>query len=102
MSAAKAAWAAGQQGKFWEYHDALFSNQDKLGEAFYLNLARNLNLDMQKFQVDRAIADNAIWQDMQLAQSLGIAGTPFFVMNGQAFSGAVQLSDFEKILAGVR
>lgn len=102
MSAAKAAWAAGQQGKFWEYHDTLFSNQDKLGEAFYLKVARKLNLDMQKFQVDRAIADNAIWQDMQLAQSLGIAGTPFFVMNGQAFSGAIQESDFEKILADVR
>lgn len=102
MSAAKAAWAAGQQGKFWEYHDALFSNQDKLGEAYYLNIARNLKLDMQKFQIDRAIADNAIWQDMQLAQSLGIGGTPFFVMNGQAFSGAIELSDFEKILADVR
>ena len=34
LAAARAAWAAGQQGKFWPYHDALFANQKQLGEAF--------------------------------------------------------------------
>ncbi|MBD2180216.1 thioredoxin domain-containing protein [Planktothrix sp. FACHB-1355] len=102
MPAAKAAWAAAQQGKFWQYQDALFSQQDKLGEALYLEIAQNLNLDMEKFQQDRNIADNAIVQDMLLAENLGITGTPFFVMNGQAFSGAIQLSDMENILARVR
>lgn len=99
MPAAKAAWAAGQQGKFWEYHDALFSQQDKLGEALYLEISRNMNLDLEKFQSDRTQANNEIYQDIQLAETLGISGTPFFVLNGQAFAGAIQLSDMESILA---
>ncbi|MCL1473979.1 DsbA family protein [Argonema antarcticum] len=101
MSAAKAAWAAGQQGKFWEYHDALFTQQDKLGEALYLDIAQNMNLDLDKFDRDRNLADTAIQKDMQLAERLGLSGTPFFVMNGEIFSGAVQLSDMENILARV-
>lgn len=103
MLAAKAAWAAGQQGQFWEYHDALFSQQDKLGEELYVATAKTLNLDLEQFNQDRNAdaANVAIGQDMQLAQMLGIQGTPFFVMNGEAFSGAVQLSELESILARV-
>jgi protein-disulfide isomerase len=101
MPAAKAAWAAGQQGKFWEYHDALFSQQDKLDEELYLATAKSLNLDLEKFEQDRAIADSAIEQDIRLAEALGLSGTPFLVMNGEAFSGDVQLSDLENALARV-
>ena len=99
LPAAKAAWAANQQGKFWEYSDALFSHQKELGEALYLDIATNLKLDLDKFKSDRTLADNPIAQDMQLAGKLGLTGTPFFVMNGETFSGAVQLSDMEKVLA---
>jgi protein-disulfide isomerase len=103
LPAAKAAWAAGQQGKFWQYQDALFTQQDKLGEEFYVATAKTLNLDIEQFNRDRSgdAASTAIQQDMVMAQSLGIAGTPFFVMNGEAFSGAVQLSDMEDVLARV-
>lgn len=99
MPAAKAAWAATQQGKFWEYHDALFTQQDQLGEALYVATAKALNLDLEKFDRDRKIADAAIEEDIRLAETLGLSGTPFFVMNGESFSGAVQLSDIENILA---
>ncbi|MGI8503409.1 MAG: DsbA family protein [Hassallia sp.] len=99
VPAAKAAIAANQQGKFWEYSDALFSQQKQLGEPLYLDIATNLKLDLDKFKTDRALADNAIVKDMQLAQKLGLTGTPFFVMNGETLSGAVQLSDMEKVLA---
>ncbi|BAZ47774.1 DSBA oxidoreductase [Nostoc sp. NIES-4103] len=99
LPAAQAAWAANQQGKFWEYHDALFANQKQLGEDLYLDIAKKLNLDLQKFQGDRLLANTAIGQDIQLAQKLGIAGTPTFVMNSKNFSGAVQLSDIESKLA---
>lgn len=100
VAAAKAAWAAGQQGKFWEYHDALFGQQDKLGEELYLNAAKNLNLDLEKFNQDRYgdTASAAIGQDLQLAETLGINGTPFFIMAGDTFTGAVQLADIEGIL----
>ncbi len=100
LPAAKASWAAQQQGKFWEFHDALFANQEKLSEAFYVDTAKALGLDLQRFNRDRASneARQAIAQDVLLAEQLGVDGTPFFVMNGTAFSGAVQLSDLEKIL----
>jgi protein-disulfide isomerase len=99
LSAAKAAWAANQQGKFWEYHDALFTNQQQLGETLYLDIAKKLNLDIEKFNSDRLLAEPSIQQDMQLAQQLGVPGTPFFVMNGQNYSGAIQLTDIESKLA---
>lgn len=101
LSAAKAAWAANQQGKFWQYHDALFTQQDKLGEELYLEIAQSLNLDLEQFNRDRNVADTAITQDMQLAEKLGVTGTPFFVMNEEIFSGAMQLSNMEKVLARV-
>jgi protein-disulfide isomerase len=99
--AAKAAWAAQQQGKFWEYHDALFTNQGKLSEEFYLQTATKLNLDVEKFKSDRLVAEAAITQDMVLATQLGLSGTPFFVMNGETFSGAIPLVELEKVLERV-
>lgn len=103
LPAAKAAWAAGQQGKFWQYHDALFAQQDKLGEELYQQIAKELKLDMQRFDRDRKsdAAKAAILKDIQMAENLGVDGTPFFVMNGEPFSGAVQLSDLEETLARV-
>lgn len=103
MPAAKAAWAAGQQGKFWQYHDALFAQQDKLGDAFYAATAKSLGLDVNRFNRDRssAAATAAIEQDIQMGEKLGVDGTPFFVMNGETFSGALQVSDLEEVLARV-
>ncbi|WP_414588473.1 DsbA family protein [Scytonema sp. PCC 10023] len=120
MPAATAAWAAQQQGKFWEYQDALFTHQKELGEPLYLDIAENLNLDLEKFKRDRqsradkgerqsradkgdrSYADTAIEKDIQLAERLGLSGTPFFVMNGQILSGALQLSDMENALTRIR
>jgi protein-disulfide isomerase len=111
MPAATAAWAAQQQGKFWEYQDALFTHQKQLGEPLYLDIAENLNLDLEKFKRDRqsraltgetSYADTAIEKDIQLAERLGLSGTPFFVMNGQTLSGALQLSDMENVLTRIR
>ncbi len=104
LPAAKAAWAAGQQGKFWEYHDALFTQQKRLSDAFYQETAKNLGLDAQKFNQDRGskAAGAAIAQDVQMAEKLGVDGTPFFVMNGNVFTGSVELSDLEATLAKVK
>jgi len=103
LPAAKAAWAAQQQGKFWEYYSALFEGQKELGEPLYASITQKLNLKLDKFNTDRnsPAAEAAIEKDMQLAQQLGIQGTPFFIMNGQTFSGAVELSEMESILASL-
>lgn len=103
IKAAKAAWAAGQQGKFWSYHDALFSHQDQLSETFYVYVAKSLNLDLTKFNQDRNAreASDAIQQDIEMAKTLGIKGTPFFIMNGELLAGAVPLSNLEEALQKV-
>ena len=100
LPAAKASWAAQQQGKFWDYYDALFEQQDNLGEDFYIELAEDLDLDMEQFERDRNSrnADLAIEKDMELAQEIGIQGTPLFIFNGQVFSGATPLSTLEEAL----
>ncbi len=101
LPAAQAAWAAQQQGKFWEFHDALFEHQDKLGDEFYQTTAKQLGFDLAKFNQDRAseAAKTAIEQDMALAASLDLRGTPTFIMNGQLFSGAVSIDELEQRFA---
>lgn len=101
LPAAKAAWAAHKQGKFWEYHDRLFANQSKLGEEFYLQLAQQLKLDIKRFKADYAAADNSIVADYSLGRKLGVNGTPSFVLNGEFFTGIATVEDMEKILARV-
>ena len=100
MAAAKASWAAGQQGQFWPYYNALFSQQENLGNQLYLDIANKLNLNINQFERDRNSkkANIAIVNDMELARKIGIQGTPLFVFNDQFFSGAVPLSTLEEAL----
>ena len=99
--AALAAYAAGQQGKFWPYYNGLFAHQDDLGESLYRELAEEYDLDVEQFDRDRQSsgAREALAEDIQLARSLLIQGTPFFAFNGESLSGAADLQAFESILA---
>ena len=101
IPAATASWAAKQQNKFWEYHDYLFSHQDQLSENLYKEAAKDLGLDLTRFESDRKSqnATLAIQKDIALAESLGISGTPFFIMNNELFSGAVDKQYLEDKLA---
>lgn len=103
LPSAVASWAAQQQGKFWEYQDALFTQQNQLGEELYGAIAQKLNLNIEQFNRDRNSqqAQAAIQKDIQLAEGLGLSGTPFFILNGETFSGAVELSKMEEVLATV-
>ncbi len=98
--AARAAWAAQQQNQFWEYHDALFENTDRLGEALFIEIATALELDLEQFNRDREseAAAAAVQADQALGEGLGIQGTPFFILNGQPISGAQPLPVFETAL----
>ncbi|WP_330486057.1 DsbA family protein [Tumidithrix elongata] len=104
LPAALASWAAGQQGKFWEYHDGLFEQQEKLDESFYPTLAQSLKLDVDKFNQDRnsEAAKTAVQKDMELGQNLGIRGTPTFIFNGFLFSGVAEAADLESYLAQIK
>jgi protein-disulfide isomerase len=104
MPSALASWAAFKQGKFWEFHDALFANQAQLGDKLYVDKATELGLDLAKFNQDRSSpeAKAAIDKDIELARSLGVNSTPTFFMNGVGFAGAVDLSEMEDVLAKVQ
>ena len=103
-NAALASWAAQQQGKFWEFHDEMFSAQDRLGDAFYVTLAKSLALDIARFDKDRSsdAAKAAVQRDLDLAKKLNIQATPQFLMNSQPITGAAPLEEFEKELATAR
>ena len=100
--AARAAAAAYQQGKFWEFHDKLFANQKNLNEESYMKYARELGLDMDKFARDMSVVSTTtkklIDSDKSEASSLGITGTPAFFVNGRFLSGARPFEDFAKLI----
>ncbi len=86
-AAARAAVAAGLQGKFWEMHDGLFKSQNALDDKSLLALAKSIGLDVDKFDSDRkseAVAD-AVAADRKQADKLGLSGTPTIYINGRPF-----------------
>jgi protein-disulfide isomerase len=97
--AAEASRCALEQGKFWEYHDQLFtaSNLDKDALVEY---ARSLKLDDKQFSSclssEKYKADIA--KDLEEGRKFGISGTPHFFINGIATSGAQQQDAFNKII----
>ncbi|MCO6430334.1 MAG: thioredoxin domain-containing protein [Deltaproteobacteria bacterium] len=98
--AAKAALAAGKQGKFWEMHDKLFANQQKLNPQYYEQAAKELGLDVEKFKTDMndPAIEEQIKADVALAEKHDITGTPGFFVNGVAVKGAYPLQHFKKII----
>jgi protein-disulfide isomerase len=99
FSASKAAFCAGEQGKFWQYHDALFAS-DSLALEALTRTASQLGLNSQKFKncFDSAASNTAVLRDMQDAQQLGIDGTPTFIVNGTLYRGALNFEDFSAII----
>ncbi len=89
MPAAKAAVAAGKQGKFWEMHDEIFKNYRALNDEFYNTTAEKLGLDVAKFKEDMAspAVQSLINTEMKQAQSAGVRGTPTIFINGKKPQG---------------
>jgi protein-disulfide isomerase len=95
MPAAVAAEAARQQGKFWEMHDRLFAGQQTLSDAAYVQHAKELGLDLPRFE--KALKDPAtrarVEEDAKAAAAAGVTGTPTFVVNGEPVVGSAGLKD---------
>ena len=92
--AAKAALAAGEQGKFWEYHDVLFNHQRELDRASLEGYAEDLGLDLRRFRaaLDDSRLDVAVEADVTEAHRLEVKGTPAFFINGRSVQGAQPLA----------
>jgi protein-disulfide isomerase len=100
LGAALAAEAAGKQGKFWEYHDKLFTDRTKLGTEDLKEYAKDLQLDMARFETDlqSGAEKKRIDADVAEAQALGINGTPGIFVNGRFVRGAQPFEVFAKII----
>jgi protein-disulfide isomerase len=100
LGAAEAARCAGEQGKFWEYHDLLFADQNRLDHNGLLEKARTLKLDEKQF--DSCLTTEKykpqIQQDSQDGMRAGVSGTPGFFINGIFLSGAQAEATFEKTI----
>ena len=98
--AALASECANEQDKFWEYHDLIFNNQDKLRPSIYSVWASQLGLDVNKFNdcFNSEKYLNKVQSDFNEGSANGVTGTPGFLINGRLVSGAQPFSVFEQII----
>jgi protein-disulfide isomerase len=104
LYAARAALAAGNQGKYAEMHTALMTFKGKPGPKEVDALAQSLGLDTAKLKQDMAApaVDQELQQNYNLAEALGIDGTPAFVIGETLIPGAVKLEDLKAQILKVR
>ncbi|HSE10869.1 MAG TPA: thioredoxin domain-containing protein [Nocardioidaceae bacterium] len=95
QTAAHAGYAAAEQDRFWEFHDAMYADQQppnsgRLTEDYLVGVAEDIGLDPDRFRQDMtsAAAEKAVARDFQEGRSIGITGTPAFLVNGQPIMGA--------------
>jgi len=111
QKAAEAAECAGEQGKFWEMHDALFAQQDQWSGlqdplTIFKQLAGGLDVDQAQFDacLDGGKYADKVSADAQEGMAAGAQGTPYFLINDIPLSGAQPFSAFQSqidyVLAG--
>jgi protein-disulfide isomerase len=100
QKAAEASLCANEQGKFWEMHDAMFSDQHSLGVDQLKSKAASLGLDADKFNacLDGDKFDATIKADIADGQKAGVGGTPALFVNGRFINGAVPYEDIAKVI----
>jgi protein-disulfide isomerase len=94
--AAQAALAAQEQGKFWEFHDAMFKNQSKLGRSDLEGYAKSAGLNVEKFKADLDSKKHAdrVKADMKMGEEVAVQGTPTMFLNGKRVANP---TDFDAI-----
>ena len=110
QKAGEASLCAQEQGKFWEYHDTLFTNQAALAIADLKQYATQLGLNTAQFNscLDDSKYKTEVSKESAQAQSAGGSGTPFFVIvntetgKATAISGAYPWAQFEAAIQGIQ
>ena len=99
--AALAALAAGEQGKFWEYHDKVFERYNALNDEAFEEIAGELGLDMQAFNAARRSPElaAAVKRDMEEGSRAGVRGTPSIFINGRQLKNR-SLGGFSAMIDG--
>jgi protein-disulfide isomerase len=103
--AARAAEAAGRQGKFWEMHDLLFENQDDWANesdpsGIFEEYAKGIDLDLEQYRTDIESDEvrEAINADYQSGLRLGVNATPTFFFNGQVIQNPRNYEEFKSLI----
>src|SRR5437660_491143 len=101
QKAHEAAEAAGAQGKYWEYHDLLFENQQHLERSHLIDYATRLQLDEPRFthDVDTNAYVKRIRADFASGIESGVNGTPTFFINGSRYD---DMADVESLVEALR
>lgn len=99
IAAGQAAFCAGEQDYFWQYHDALFA-LDSFSTEMFKKLASRLGLDISRFGtcLDSKASNTAVLADIGEARRLGIDSTPTFIINGRLFRGAGTFEEFQAVI----
>ena len=98
--AAEAALCAGDQNKFWEFHDLLFANQQALEVPQLKEHAKKAGLDSAAFDkcLDTGAKAETVKMDQEAGQKVGVNGTPAFFINGILLSGAQPFEEFKSVI----
>ncbi|HAT03474.1 MAG TPA: hypothetical protein DCS29_01710 [Candidatus Magasanikbacteria bacterium] len=98
-NAAIASTCAQEQNKFWQYHDTLFETKQYDDDSLY-NLAANIGLNLQSFNTcfNSQTYKNDIQKDVDDAVSIGVRGTPTYVVNGNIIEGVLSSQEWDTII----
>ena len=91
MMAAEAAQCAARQGKFWQYHDALWRRQVDLKEATLISIVGEVGIDLESFNRCLSSHETKPLIELNIAEgkALGVDGAPYFIINGQVIDGLI-------------
>lgn len=100
QKAAEASECADEQGKFWEYHDLIFENQQSLSVDALKSYAKELSLNENQFNscLDSGKYTQEVKSDLKDGANYGVEGTPTFFINGIKIPGAVPFEQFKQII----
>jgi len=99
LPAARAAYCAAEQDRFWQFHDAVFA-AGNLSPPVLEQIASDLGLGLPKFHdcVASEGSRAAVAKDIEAARLLRIESTPSFVVNGKLIKGALSFADFQRVV----
>jgi protein-disulfide isomerase len=98
--AAEAARCAGEQGKFWEYHDTLYANSPKAAVEELKAYAKQVGINTESFEqcFTSGKYKGLVQRDLSEGAQLGLTGTPTFFINGREMSGAQPVEAFTAVI----
>jgi protein-disulfide isomerase len=102
--AARAALASWKQGKYAPFHNALMQATEQVTEETVMEVARTVGLDTEQLKADMqdSAIQEAIARNLQLANALGVTGTPSFVIGDRVVPGAADLGTLQGLIADAR